>query len=257
VRASCSWCGRTPLAGSRNGGGSSGCRVGGRRVQLQVGARIGADDPALAVFVTAMSRVSVICVCLRQSSGPCSVQPAGSSHTCGACVLQIFDSSNTSSLLWHMLHVTMPTSHVHCPPCVGPYLIHPTLVAPTSWHNTVPCAVYTGTTPPWLHRLASAWSALLAHPVVNLPVGATVVGLICAAVGPVRQLLVNELAPLHWLWLGLGWVGAAAAPIATMQIGKAKERLVVFFFWGPGRGVGGGGGGGGRRCGAHCYNADR
>jgi hypothetical protein len=74
--------------------------------------------------------------------------------------------------------------------------------------------------PRWLQRLRAAWAAVLAHPVVNLPLGATCVGIVCAAVGPVRGLLVNELAPLHWLWLGLSWVGAAAAPIATMQIGE-------------------------------------
>jgi hypothetical protein len=63
--------------------------------------------------------------------------------------------------------------------------------------------------------------------VVNLPVGATLVGIACAAVGPVRRVLVNELAPLHWLWLGLGWVGAAAAPIATMQIGEGQATAVA------------------------------
>lgn len=74
--------------------------------------------------------------------------------------------------------------------------------------------------PRWLQRLRSLWAAVLAHPVVNLPLGATCAGIVCAAVGPVRGLLVNELAPLQWLWLGLSWVGAAAAPIATMQIGE-------------------------------------
>ncbi|KAF6251982.1 auxin efflux carrier [Scenedesmus sp. NREL 46B-D3] len=62
-------------------------------------------------------------------------------------------------------------------------------------------------------------AAVLDHPAVNVPLGATVLGVACAAVGPVRGLLVDELAPLHWLWLALGWVGAAAAPLATMQIG--------------------------------------
>jgi hypothetical protein len=56
--------------------------------------------------------------------------------------------------------------------------------------------------------------------VVNLPLGATLAAVACAAVGPVRNLLVKELAPLHWLWLSLNWVGAAAAPLATMQIGE-------------------------------------
>jgi len=56
--------------------------------------------------------------------------------------------------------------------------------------------------------------------VVNLPLGATLLGIACAAVGPVRGLLVNEMAPLHWLWLALSWVGMAAAPLATMQIGE-------------------------------------
>lgn len=79
--------------------------------------------------------------------------------------------------------------------------------------------LHAGPLPRWLQRAVAAWRAVLAHPVVNLPLGATVAGIACAAVGPVRQLLVPELAPLHWLWLGLGWVGAAAAPLATMQIG--------------------------------------
>jgi hypothetical protein len=73
--------------------------------------------------------------------------------------------------------------------------------------------------PAWLQRLLSLCTAVLDHPVVNLPLGATIVGIACAAIGPVRGLLVNELAPLHWVWLSLGWVGAAAAPLATMQIG--------------------------------------
>eukprot|EP00878_Enallax_costatus_P013997 GHUV01014637.1.p1 GENE.GHUV01014637.1~~GHUV01014637.1.p1 ORF type:complete len:177 (+),score=53.68 GHUV01014637.1:333-863(+) len=59
----------------------------------------------------------------------------------------------------------------------------------------------------------------MAHPAVNLPLGATIAGIVCAAVGPVRSVLVNDLAPLHWLWLSLVWVGAAAAPLATLQIG--------------------------------------
>lgn len=83
-----------------------------------------------------------------------------------------------------------------------------------------PCSRHlTGRRPAWLQRVCSLWASFLAHPVVNLPLGATAVGLACAAVGPVRGLLVTELAPLHWLWLGLSWVGTAAAPLATMQIG--------------------------------------
>jgi hypothetical protein len=88
--------------------------------------------------------------------------------------------------------------------------------------SVVCCFTCAGFKPAWLQRLSFLWAAFLAHPVVNLPLGATVVGIACAAVGPVRGVLVNELAPLHWLWLGLGWVGAAAAPIATMQIGEGQ-----------------------------------
>eukprot|EP00879_Flechtneria_rotunda_P013013 GHRR01013588.1.p1 GENE.GHRR01013588.1~~GHRR01013588.1.p1 ORF type:complete len:380 (+),score=161.84 GHRR01013588.1:68-1141(+) len=81
------------------------------------------------------------------------------------------------------------------------------------------CRCRTGPAPHWLHTLIKWYQAIMAHPVVNLPLGATIAGIVCAAVGPVRQLLVNELAPLHWLWLSLSWVGAASAPLATMQIG--------------------------------------
>jgi hypothetical protein len=73
--------------------------------------------------------------------------------------------------------------------------------------------------PAWLQRALCFCQAVLDHPVVNLPLGATIVGSACAAIGPVRGLLVNELAALHWVWLSLSWVGAAAAPLATMQIG--------------------------------------
>ncbi|KAF8069618.1 PILS2 [Scenedesmus sp. PABB004] len=73
--------------------------------------------------------------------------------------------------------------------------------------------------PRWLAAPLRWCRAALAHPAVNLPLGATVAGLAVAAVGPVRRLMVDELAPLHWLWVSLVWVGAAAAPLATMQIG--------------------------------------
>jgi len=45
-----------------------------------------------------------------------------------------------------------------------------------------------------------------------MPLGATLAAVACAAVGPLRQLLVEELAPLHWLWLELelGWCGSSA-----------------------------------------------
>ncbi|WIA30003.1 hypothetical protein OEZ86_000100 [Tetradesmus obliquus] len=68
-----------------------------------------------------------------------------------------------------------------------------------------------------LHHLAADGTGAAAA--VNVPLGATVLGICCAAVGPVRGLLVDDQAPLHWLWLSLSWVGAAAAPLATMQIG--------------------------------------
>jgi hypothetical protein len=74
--------------------------------------------------------------------------------------------------------------------------------------------------PHWLAVPLRWCRAVLDHPAVNVPLGATVLGIACAAVGPVRGLLVDELAPLHWLWLSLSWVGAAAAPLATMQIGE-------------------------------------
>jgi hypothetical protein len=76
-----------------------------------------------------------------------------------------------------------------------------------------------GPPPRWVQAAVLSWRAVYAHPVVNLPLGATIVGLACAAVGPVRKLLVDDLAPLHWLWSSLVWVGAASAPLATMQIG--------------------------------------
>lgn len=73
--------------------------------------------------------------------------------------------------------------------------------------------------PRWWRQLRRGWAAFLAHPAVNLPLGASIAGIACAAVGPLRGLLVAEQAALHWLYLGLGWVGAAAAPLATLQIG--------------------------------------
>lgn len=74
-------------------------------------------------------------------------------------------------------------------------------------------------------RMLGVYQSVLAHPAVNLPLGATIAGIACAAVGPVRSLLVDELAALHWLWLSLVWVGAAAAPLATMQIGEYSHVL--------------------------------
>jgi hypothetical protein len=80
--------------------------------------------------------------------------------------------------------------------------------------------------PHWLAVLLRCCRAVLAHPAVNVPLGATLLGIACAAVGAVRGLLVDELAPLHWLWLSLTWVGAAAAPLATMQIGGSHWLAV-------------------------------
>lgn len=70
-----------------------------------------------------------------------------------------------------------------------------------------------------VQKVLSCYRVVMAHPAVNLPLGATIAGIACAAVGPVRSVLVDDLAPLHWLWLGLSWIGAAAAPLATLQIG--------------------------------------
>lgn len=92
----------------------------------------------------------------------------------------------------------------------------------------VPLPVCSGSAGPLAHGLRRAldlYRAVLAHPAVNMPLGGTIAGIACAAVGPVRSLLVVELAPLHWLWLSLVWVGAAAAPLATMQIGELEWQL--------------------------------
>ena len=87
----------------------------------------------------------------------------------------------------------------------------------------VPCA---GACFPWtwLPPLLQQWQEVcvrvLQHPMVNRPVAATLVALAVAAVDPVRNLFVVELQPLNWLWRSLAWMGAACAPLATMQMGE-------------------------------------
>jgi MFS family permease len=85
-------------------------------------------------------------------------------------------------------------------------------------------AAWAAAPPLWAARACAAWHALLAHPVVNLPLGATVAGVACSAVGPVRSALVLELAPLQWLWRSLAFTGSASAPLATMQIGAQQQQ---------------------------------
>jgi hypothetical protein len=94
---------------------------------------------------------------------------------------------------------------------------------------TTPASHVRAAVPRWLAVPLRWCRAVLDHPAVNVPLGATVLGIACAAVGPVWGLLVDDLAPLHWLWLSLSWVGAAAAPLATMQIGErsAVQRQAV------------------------------
>eukprot|EP00775_Hariotina_reticulata_P004056 gene4056-4303_t len=73
--------------------------------------------------------------------------------------------------------------------------------------------------------LGRVYRSVLDHPVVNLPLGATLAAVACAIVDPVRKLLVDELAPLHWLWLGLNWVGAASAPLGIIQIALPRTAI--------------------------------
>jgi hypothetical protein len=74
--------------------------------------------------------------------------------------------------------------------------------------------------PSVLLRLQAAGLALLRHPIVNRPTAATLLALAVAAVTPVRNLFVQELQPLNWVFRSLAWLGAACAPLACIQMGE-------------------------------------
>jgi hypothetical protein len=74
--------------------------------------------------------------------------------------------------------------------------------------------------PSVLHQLQAAVLALLRHPIVNRPTAATLLALAVAAVTPVRNLFVQELQPLNWVFRSLAWLGAACAPLACIQMGE-------------------------------------